>query len=297
MKVRWEPRLREELVRAEARQDATFNDLCLKRLETVYDLPETERGDLFATTYGELFEERHLGKPLEDILAELPVLEDLSEVLVFNTVNFREENAELNRDQTKMGLKLRVARLREPAALEPFMRHELMHVSDMLRPEFGYRYEPSDRVQEHLARRYEVMWDAYIDGRLDRRGHGDAVTREQRQRQFERLFSFLPRRQRAAAFQAIWDADDLTHARIMELAEEPAKVALLGANAKEVSLTPVSGTFCPLCRFPTFEWANPAPAVQQNIRQDFPDWTHEEGICGRCHEYFEARCERDGVTI
>ncbi len=283
---------------AQARHDDAFGEIYQHRLEAIYELPEKERGEAFTAAYGTLFEERQLGKPLNPLLAEFPILQGLEEVLVFRAVSLREESTELSQDRTKMGLKLRVERLREPRALEPFLRHELMHISDMLDPGFGYRYEPAERIQNHLVpRRYQVLWDTYIDGRLERRGQEETTSREERQREFERLFSLLPRRQRAAAFQELWNAQEMTHAQLLEIAEEPAKLALLAVGVGEVSLTPTTGTFCPLCQFPTFEWADPEPGMLPIIQKDFSAWTREEGICNRCYEYYQIRCEREGVTL
>ena len=49
------------------------------------------------------------------------------------------------------------------------------------------------------------------------------------------------------------------------------------------------GAPCPLCGFATFDWADaslftkPITAV---IEKDFPQWTPEQGACGRCVEIF-----------
>jgi len=288
----------EELVMAQAKHDEAFGEIYRQRLESIYELPEKEREEAFTTAYGTLFEERQMGEPLNPFLTELPALQNLEEVLVFRAVSRNEEKAELSQDQTKMGIKLRVERFREPEQLEPFLSHELMHISDMLDPGFDYRYEPSERIQDHLVpRRYQVLWDTYIDGRLQQRRAKETTSREERQREFERLFSFLPRRQRVAAFQEIWNTQEMTHTRLLEIAEEPAKLALLTVGAEEVSSTPPSGTFCPICQFPTFEWAEPESGMTTIIQEDFPTWTREEGICGRCYEYYQTCCEREGVTL
>ena len=288
----------EDLVITHARRAGTFDEMYQRRLETIYDLPEEERGEAFTVAYSTLFKELELGESLKPLLAEFPILQGLEEVLVFRAVSFREESAELSQDQTKMGLKLRTDRLSEIKQLEPFLRHELMHISDMLDPAFGYRYEPTDGIQGHLVpRRYEVLWDTFIDGRLDRQGQQEITKREERQREFELLFSFLPRRQRATAFQGLWDAHDMTHTQLLGIAKEPAKLTSLGLNVGEVSLRPISGTLCPLCQFPTFEWTDPKPDMIATIQTDFSTWTQDEGICSRCHEYYQMRCEREGATL
>lgn len=283
---------------AEARHDGVLDEIYQPRLEAIYELPEEEREEAFTTAYGAIFEERKLGEPLNPLLAEFPTLQGLEEVLIFMAISLRDESAELSRDRTKMGIRLRAERLREPEQLAAFLRHELVHISDMLDPAFGYRYEPLDRIQDQmLPRRYQVLWDVYIDGRLERQGQVETTTREERQREFERLFSFLPRRQRAAAFQGLWNAQEMTHTQLLEIAEEPAKLAVLGVGVGDVSSTPISGTFCPLCQFPTFQWADPEPGMLSVIQKDFSTWTPEEGICGRCYEYYQIRCEREGVRL
>ncbi|MAG14604.1 MAG: hypothetical protein CL874_01800 [Dehalococcoidales bacterium] len=282
----------------EARHNGAFAEICQHRLEAIYEFPEGERGGAFAAAYITLFEERQLGKLLNALLAEFPTLQGLEEVLVFKTVSLREEGTELRRDRTKMGIRLRVERFRGPEWLEPFLRHELMHISDMLDPGFGYRDELLDQVQERLVpRRYQVLWDTYIDGRLERRGQGGITNREERQREFEQLFSFLPRRQRMAVFQWLWSAQDITHTQLLELAEDPARLGLLGVGVGEVPSAPIPGIFCPLCQFPTFEWADPESGTLPVIQRDFPTWTREEGICGQCYEYYRMRCKKEGVTL
>jgi hypothetical protein len=89
----------------------------------------------------------------------------------------------------------------------------------------------------------------------------------------------------------------MTHTRLLEIAEEPTKLASLEVGDEEVSSIPPSGTFCPLCKFPTFEWADPEPGMTAIIQEDSPTWTREEGICGRCYEYYQIRCETEGVTL
>ncbi len=287
----------EELVRLEARRDEAVGEACRQRLDAVYDLPAEERGTAFAVAYGALFGERGIGKPLETILAEFPGLSKLEEVLVFKANNAREEGTELGRNRTRMGIRLRTEWLSDSERLGPFLRHEFMHISDMLDPDFGYRDEPLDQYQErHVPRSYEVLWDTSIDGRLERQGQSPEVIKQQRQVDFERLFSSLPRRQRVAAFHHLWNSPQTTHAGLLELAQDPARLAALAPDGEEVPLAPVSGTFCPLCQFATFDWAEPNDETRPIIQRDFPAWTPEEGICGRCHELYELRVEGERVA-
>jgi hypothetical protein len=49
------------------------------------------------------------------------------------------------------------------------------------------------------------------------------------------------------------------------------------------------GAPCPLCGFPTFDWAQAAPddeRLQKAIVRDFPEWQPIRPICGRCAEIY-----------
>ncbi len=75
----------EELVIAETRHDEEFCEICRHRLDSIYELPEEERREVFTTTYSTLFEEHQLGKQLNPLLTEFLTLQNLEEVLVYFT--------------------------------------------------------------------------------------------------------------------------------------------------------------------------------------------------------------------
>ena len=92
MKLRFEPRLMQALVLDEARRDITFRERCHQRLEPVYGLPEEEQADGFALAYAQLFRERELGRHLEAMLQEFPLLQTcIGEALVLQALSRREE--------------------------------------------------------------------------------------------------------------------------------------------------------------------------------------------------------------
>ena len=49
---------------------------------------------------------------------------------------------------------------------------------------------------------------------------------------------------------------------------------------------PWPGMPCPLCGFPTHDWAKDAP--RDSIRLDFPDWESGDGVCGQCADMYRA---------
>ena len=177
-------------------------------------------------------------------------------------------------------LRLRPETLGTPERLLALLRHELLHIADMLDPAFGYEPRPTgapgslgDRA---VGDRYRVLWDAFVDGRLARRGHVPSSVRAERLREFARAFPALGEGTEAA-FARFFDAPHCTHAELVAFAR--------GAGPARI--------VCPLCGLPTVE-LEPAPArltqeAREAIAGDFPDWTPAAGVCRRCAELYAAR--------
>jgi hypothetical protein len=45
---------------------------------------------------------------------------------------------------------------------------------------------------------------------------------------------------------------------------------------------------CPLCSLPTADWASPRPETNAWLRHAFPEWSPDQGLCGRCLEWAEV---------
>jgi hypothetical protein len=100
------------------------------------------------------------------------------------------------------------------------LRHELLHVADMLDPGFGYepRMGAGAPLLDHgRQERYRVLWDTYVEGRLVRSGVAPAIVRAERLREFTRAFPALGTRT-AAAFERFFDAPRCTHAELVAVA-------------------------------------------------------------------------------
>lgn len=178
-------------------------------------------------------------------------------------------------------------RFDDDAALEIFLRHELAHIFDMLDPAFGYipslHIQGATSTQLRLATdRYRVLWNAAIDARLARTGHPVASDRARHAATIDRAFSPLPPGRRSELTAEIWSGSRITHARLAEWAYEP--------RAAETGAGPGPGRTCPLCGMPTFVWADEASAraALPLAREEFADWTPEQGACARCIEVYAA---------
>jgi hypothetical protein len=112
-------------------------------------------------------------------------------------------------------------RLASPADARAFLRHELLHVADMLDRDFGYEPRLPDgagrRPDARLAERYRVLWDTYVDGRLVAGTRAPAGLRAERWREFRSAFPELGD-EAPAAFREFFGARHRTHAELVAFA-------------------------------------------------------------------------------
>jgi hypothetical protein len=139
-------------------------------------------------------------------------------------------------------------------------------------------------AQKRLAReRYRLLWDITIDGRLTAAGHAPMQTREQHATAFARGYSFWSEQRQTETFNSLWECRAPHHADFLALIADPR--GLRDAHRPE------PGASCPLCDFPTFQWADATvlpPAILQRITAEFPAWQPEQSLCSRCLETYEA---------
>ncbi len=194
----------------------------------VYEIPDPEaREAAFAALHGAWFERLRLDRPLPKALAERPEIAGrCARCIVARVMAARDESADLLVAPPALPtllVRVRAATLCVPERWERLLRHELLHVADMLDPTFDYapRLPSSPEGPAHdrrLAERYRVLWDAYVDGRLARAGWAPAQAREARLEEFARAFPELGDRA-AAAFERFFDAARRTHADLVAFAQ------------------------------------------------------------------------------
>ena len=111
--------------------------------ERCYEVADPdERNSAFFKVHLEWFREWGLEKGLLDLLSETPLLRPALTTLVFRKARLKsDEGAELyvSPETGRAGvIALRAERFASPSGLETFLRHELMHLHDMVDPAFGY---------------------------------------------------------------------------------------------------------------------------------------------------------------
>jgi len=245
--IEYEPRLIEEAVfcAIRGRREETAFRAERDRLYEIGDPEAREAG--FRAFHASWFERLGLGAGIAEALGEQPsVAAGAARCLVATAPSSGEEGAELfvssgngpagARGRTLL-IRLKPVTLTLPDRLRSLLRHELLHIADMLDPRFGYepRLPPSAAApaSERLLReRYRVLWDAYIDGRLAVLGRAPAGARAARLGEFTRAFPALGE-VAEAAFDRFFGAATLSHGELVAFAVEPEAVLRPPSNDRE----------------------------------------------------------------
>ncbi len=262
------------------------------RLYPIADAEERERA--FRQFDMRWFARLRIADPIEQAFAEAPtLLASVDHCLIAGAPEKKLEGAELfvphaAAEKAAACILLRPESLADGDRLLAFLRHELMHLADMLDPAFGY--EPALPAAEGgpthdrlLKERYRVLWDVTIDGRLSRRGWAPGRVRAERLEEFARTFAMLGA-DAGNLFEAFFDRDQHTHGELVAFATDP----------RTGFRDPASpGSRCPLCGFPTYDFEPEAEKLPEKIviaiTGDFPSWSPSRGLCGQCADLYRAR--------
>lgn len=263
-------------------------------------LDPDERNAAFFCVHLEWFREWGLEMLLTCVLDELPLLRESLDSLAFRKARGKnDEGAELYVQKSELGatpvlrernavVALRVERLARDENVLPFLRHEFMHLNDMLSPAFGYSPQIQlpglNQAQQRLTRdRYRLLWDITIDGRLTRAMRATTGSFEHHRASFDHAFSFWPESKREEVFTSLWNAANPHHTELLAIASDP--------RAVRHEHQPLPGAPCPLCGFATFLWATTSQLEEETgraIAREFPAWSPEQGACSRCVEVYEV---------
>jgi hypothetical protein len=228
-----------------------------------------------------------LEKLLLSLLNEYPLVGPALKTLAFRKVRAKKDEAAELYVSAENGrsavVAMRPERFERDDAVGHFLRHELMHVSDMVNPAFGYSPDLRGHVtnpshQRIVRERYRLLWDITIDGRL-----GRTAESQRHHVVFDQAFWFWPEDKRSGVFLKLSTAKAPRHDELIALASDPRDLS----HADQ----PLPGGGCPLCGFSTFEWAD-FTALEDNVRatieREFPSWSPAQGVCLRCAEVYAS---------
>ncbi len=299
--VRYDPRLIEEAVLLRLRGHPESKRFYRER-NRLYEIENPEKRERnFQHLDRSWFIHLRLAEPIEQAIDEQPSLESVVRYCLVAPARKRgEEEAELfvipeegleGKEKPTVRILLRPESFLKPSALLTFLRHELLHITDMLDPAFGYQPvlpvgEGGPAYDALLRERYRVLWDATIDGRMIRRGWLPDSLRSQHLDLFRRTFPMLGE-QTEQHFSRFFDIDPHTHGELVAVAQNPGATPLAGTSKFQ------PGGRCPLCHFPTHTFEPDPEALDGNviaeINRDFPDWQPSLGLCRQCADLYRAR--------
>lgn len=243
MRLEFDPQLIEESVFLALRQRERAGDgeivrVYRQEIDPLYTLPlnspERERG--FQGLHRKFFSKLGLRNAVFEVLPRFQIMAEFLDCLVFlKAAKRRQEGAELfvrdERDLSNRTVRSGVVyvlpeRFLEQEELKGFLIRELLHISDMVDPEFGYdpvlRLDEDFLPQENLIRdRYRILWEISIQKRLRGWRGGAGKDTERLQGLFRRVFANLPRDTRDSLWFYLLGSECLSHQVLLGIAKSP----------------------------------------------------------------------------
>lgn len=299
--IEFQPQLLEEAILCAIAHHPDANEFWRER-DRLYETPERDnRETAFQNLHEKWFQRLGLGNPLRQVLALWPILtEATGRCLLIKAHSKKSLGAELYlapeasepnaRKRRTIVVQLTPEILSQPQLFLEFLRHEFLHLVDMLDPHFGYerdfpKSEAGPAYDHFLQSRYGVLWDVTIDGRLHQRGWLPRTAREKHFANFKRVFQGTEEKL-AKVFAHFFDQNSHTHRELVEFAQHPEKW-LAGETAETFS----KGR-CAICRFPTFQLIDSGTLradLVSKIQEHFPAWNGADPVCRQCVDLYEAR--------
>lgn len=320
MKVQYDPLLTETVVlqeinrRQEAGDRAPFCEYHVAA-DPLYHRRPGARDEAFRELHRTFFSKFGFAAIVEAELYRLASIEvQASEVLIALAAASHEEGADLSLENAngsghavkRVGIRLQADRFFDAKALRRYLRHELLHVVDLLDPGFGYEGEIRLAVvspaEENIIRnRYRLLWCLSIDARLESAGGEPLADRDSHRKEFDAHYRKFAPTLRDAIFERLWRPEPLSHLLLLKMATGSDALLRIGSEAgrtgsETLRPAPLPGSPCPLCRFPSYHFVEDHTILERTlvteIQQEFPDWRVDDGLCERCLEGYTLRVGR-----
>ncbi|MBI3781624.1 MAG: hypothetical protein HY278_11310 [candidate division NC10 bacterium] len=320
MNIQYDPLLAETVVLQEIARRQELGDPALFReyhvaADPLYHRRPDARDAAFQRLHAQFFTTLGFAEILQAELRRFPSIEaQASEVIVALAAGSHEEGADLSIEKAngngqpakRVGIRLTPDRFLDLPSLQRYLHHELLHIVDLLDPEFGYEGEirlavvsPAD--ENIIRNRYRLLWCLSVDARLAFAGREPLADRETRRREFDAQYRKFAPAVRAAIFERLWQPLPLSHRLLLQMATGSEALLRLAGDAGQTRSesprrVPLPGSPCPLCRFPSYHFVEDHTildsALVTEIRRDFPSFRVDDSLCERCLEVYTLRAGR-----
>lgn len=303
MELAVQPSLVERAVFEAARADAVIRSHYERQFSDCYQNRDgAQRDRAFAELHERWFNELGLRDQISQLVHEFPYFQEkVNRLMVMQAPGVKVQTAELfgTPEQFSVAMAVAVTTLLDRPAFAYWARHEFLHINDMLDPAFGYdaghRPAGATIAAKNLTQdRYAVLWAMTVDARLAQRELAPPEVLTKRETELIRAFGLNDTDSVARVFEGLRQGGSWlspNHRTLLAWAKGGLPEFRDAASMQVTSATPTPGAPCPLCGFPTFEWAAGRADWEELaplILADSPDWTPQQVICGRCADVYRG---------
>jgi predicted CopG family antitoxin len=298
LRIAWQPDFIEEAVFVTATYHTEAGDHELVRRfheqkDAIYDRArKSQRNVAFQEFYEKQFLDLGLDTFFSDLLREFPCLRQQDLKFLGRRVwSRKEEGVELyvHGDVRNVIAKLQAIRMKNLGGLATYLRHELLHISDMLDPDFAYvpnaELGGNNEVEDNLIRdRFRVLWDLYVASRIKNWGHEILFSLRKHEALIDRAFSSWQPKEREKIVGDMLCGEPKTQGDLLGIAS--------GRSTSQGTVHVAEK--CSLCGFLSLDdmgdWTEgDVASVIDVIQKDRPDWDPAMKSCRQCFEMYRSK--------
>ncbi len=260
--------------------------------DALYNTPcGNARENAFRLFYQKWFSVFGLEDIFYKVLSGFPLLNDPKIFLRIKPVFSRkDESSELFKSETCLNivLTLQCERVTQPEYLKSFLRHELMHASDMIDEKFCYdaaiRIHSVNDTEENLIReRFRILWAMYVDARIQLRGFAPLWSMEKYAKDIHGAFRSWPKEEINRMLHQLESGREFKQMDLIRWSTDARLTKNLGEG----------GLVCPVCGLSSYSNSDTQladlPDVIKTIQKECSGWRPEMGICPQCFDLYASR--------
>ena len=294
-------KLIETTVQLQLQRQTDLKKLYHRKADFIYEEYDvSERQQEFEKLDWSFFHRLGIPGRLDEEVRKFPIItEHVSNIVVSVATQQADETADLlDHCDEQMLISICPETLVDWNIRRRYLLNELLHVADMLDPAFLYERKKlgnSPSEEEIVRQRFSLLWRIYVDGRLEHQGETPFLLIGECEQEFDRLFKRVPIVHRKKILEKLWSSSTLIYRQLVGFARDLSELTeWVGASS---GLSPdragglATGNSCPICQCRMYHAVRldekSDSAILIRIREEFPEWCPDQGICDRCLEYCE----------